>query len=502
MSNVIRNLSGFIQNAFISRQSWLNRLIDPRRNIDTECGHPEQILIGDYREMYDRGDIAARVINLYPEECWMENPEIYEIEDAGIVTEFEQSLKAQERKHHLFALMQRADVLSGIGRFGIILIGYKDGKDLKDPVDGLNEETGEFNETAYDPSKLLYLRAFSEDAVSVQTLEGNTKNPRYGYARTYQITFQDNALGLRGSDVDGGKGSTAIEKVVHWSRVIHLADLRVNSDIYGTPRLQRVFNRILDLKKIAGGSGEMFWKGGFPGYSLETQPGLEDVTLDAEATKEEMEEFMNGLQRYIATTGMSVKSLTVQIADPRPHTEVQMQLIATSMGVPWRMFIGSEAAELASSQDSVSWNKKLNRRCGQYITPFLIDPLIERLVKLGCLAKPAEENGFTVEWEDFNSPSDQNKAEVAAKRMEAFSKYVAGGVDLLIPPREFFTLEMDYTDEEAEQIISASEERQVEVEEPEDERKELETERSLEREERSAEIQDESNSALRSRSTS
>jgi len=431
------------------RQEWIRKLLDVRRDVDAECQHPSDITIEDYVKAYTRRDISGRIVRLMPEESWVDDPEIYETDDPE-KTEFEKEWGRLEEEFHIYSTLQRADILSGVGRFGILIIGADDGGKLEDPLSlggGSKKPT----------RKLLYLRPFDESNVTVKTLERDSTSPRYGLPVTYEVEFAE--VDSVGSDIT----RTGIPRLVHWSRAIHLADNRTSSDVYGEPRLKLVYNRILDLMKVSGGSAEMFWKGGFPGLSLEALPdAVKDGSFqfgDAEktATKEQIESYQQGLQRYLALVGMSAKSLTVEVADPRPHAEIQLKLIATAMGVPWRVLIGSESAELASSQDMVTWNKRLNRRRTKYVEPFIIRPLIDRLMEASILPFIGEA-GYQVSWRDLNTPSEAHVAEVAEKKSSAIAKYVQGTGDLLIEPFHFLTLVLGMTDKQAEAIVKATSE--------------------------------------------
>jgi hypothetical protein len=440
-------LLNLVRNAFTARQAWLRKLLDPRRDLDLECGYPTALTTSDYYQLWKRGDIAARVVSVIPEETWSDDPDVYETEDAE-ETEFEKAWMELNKRLSIFSYLLRADVLSGIGRFGVVLIGLDDGAALNEPIEGMAEEEGQ---TSAQERQLLFLRPLDESLVTVKALETDLTNPRYGQPTSYQIQFADTAL----------ENSSSKAAEVHWSRIIHIADNRTNSEIYGQPRMERVFNRLLDLRKIAGGSGEMFWKGGFPGYSLETAAGdgENDVELDVEATKAQMTAYMDGLQRYIATVGLQVKSLSVEIADPGPHIDVQLKLVASALGVPWRVFIGSEAAQLASEQDTKTWNRRLARRRQNYVNPFIVRPFVERLIAVGVLPPLAEENSLCVDWPDLNSPADLEKAQVSATKTEALSKYVQAGIDTLIPPFLYLTLVLGMEDEEAQAVVDAAEEQ-------------------------------------------
>ena len=427
-----------LQNVLLERKLWLQRMLDPRRDIDYECGHPEIVTCEDYRRLFYRGDIAARVVSVWPEESWAERPVIFETEEET-ETEFERAWDSLDRRLHVLSCLQRADILSGIGRFGIVLLGLNDGRPLSEPATGINER----GEPEGNPKQeLLYLRPLDESLVSINELQGDPTNPRYGQPLWYDVRFEDQG----GVKVQSGR--------VHWSRVIHLADNRTSSDIYGTPRMEKVINRLLDIRKIAGGSGEMFWKGGFPGLSMEAMPNADEVVeFDREDLKGQLEAYMNGLQRYLATVGMTSKQLTVQVADPGPHLEVQLRLISVAIGVPWRIFLGSEAAQLASIQDMRAWNRRLHRRREDYLSPYVISPMLDRLINLGVLPRPTR---YNIHWPDLNSPSDSDKAEVAAKKTEALAKYVQGGCDILMPPFFFLTLFLGLSDAEARAVINDS----------------------------------------------
>lgn len=437
-------LNRFIASTATTLRSLLmRRSLDPRRDIWDECGYPEVITIQDYKNEFQRGDIAARVISLLPEDSWSQKPDVYETEDPD-ETEFEKAWEDLDKRKHIVAQMQRADVLSGIGRFGGLLLGLDDGGALETPVPGI-EEDGSATKSTPQKRELLYLRAFDETALRVETYQTNMANPRFGQPLFYSIQFTDTSLA-------GAKAATSAR--VHWSRIIHIADNRTDSEIYGAPRLEKVFNRLLDIQKIVGGSGEMFWRGGFPGLSIETPAGTpEDVEIDEAATKEQMEAYMNGLQRYIATLGLTVKSLAPQIADPKTHIESQIRMIAIAYGIPWRILMGAEVGQLASEQDVKNWNRRLTRRREDYITPFIIAPMVERLISVGVLPTPSE---YFISWPDLDSPSDSDIATVAERRTNALSKYATSGADVLVSPYHFLTKILGLEEDAAVSIIKDS----------------------------------------------
>jgi len=426
-------------NSYLMRREILAKVLDDKKDIDSECGYPAEIEIPQYKKMYDREGVGTRVTKVLPEESWSDSPEVYETEEAE-KTEFEKAFEALQKERNVFHYLQRVDVLSGIGRFGILLLGINDGKQLNEAVEGIDPKTG--NKTGTKQYKLLYLMTYDESVVTVKTVETDVRSPRYGLPTTYSVVIQDY----------GGTGEMQT-KEVHWTRIIHIADSREMSETYGTPRMKPVWNRLLDIRKILGGSGEMFWKGGFPGYSFETQPDSGDSQIDLEATKKQVEEYTNGLQRYMATNGMTIKALNPQVVDPTAHIDSQLRVIGLTLGIPYRILIGSEKAELASLQDTKTWNKRIKNRREKYVTPMIIRPFVDRMIIFGVLPEVAE---YQVHWPDLDTPSDKEKAEVSLTKTDAAAHYVQGSVDQLIPPKEFFMTFLGMSSDEADAIITAA----------------------------------------------
>lgn len=436
------------------RTEFLRFLLDGPRDIDAECGYPNWLTPDHYRIMYDREGIARRVVECEPEETWAMDPELYETEDATIDTPFEEAWDDFNKKHNAWHYLQRIDCLSGIGQFGILLLGVNDGKPLNEPVDGINDDGTYEDGLQLD---MLYMRPFSEEVVFVKLRQTDTTNRRYGMPLMYTIHFRDFPnWGIQAGEI--------VARDVHWSRVIHVADNRKMSEIYGTPRMQTVWNRLYDLRKIYSSSGEAFWKGGFPGLAFEVNPDLVDqgIEIDAESVREEFQKYANGLQRYLAVTGVTTKSLQPTISDPTGTVETHLKAIAISKGIPFRVLFGSEEGQLAGSQDHRVWNKRLAKRQSKYVNPMIIRPFIDRLIAFGILPKPEE---YFIDWPDLNTLSDTEKAQVASTRTQAMSTYAMGQASGLVPPRAYLHKELGYTMEEIDQMAEEAAEMEEQMQE-------------------------------------
>lgn len=430
-------------NALLDRAALLASSIDGSdRDLNAECGYPDTISTSDFKTQYARNGIAKRVVQCFPVESWQVAPLVRENEE-GEDTDFEagwaQLMKSRRPLHYL----ARADILSGIGRFGVILLGLDDGKPLDEPVDGITERG---DQKGQQQLNLTYLRVFDESVLTVDSTESDPTNPRYGRPTRYKIDFA--------TKTEAGTSTTT--QTVHWSRILHVADNLEMSEIYGTPRMQPVYNRIFDCRKLLGGSAEMFWQGAFPGLTIEGDPSLvaKGAELDIDSIREQIQNYINGMQRYIAVQGVNVKSLNNQVADPTAHIEIQLKVIAMTIGIPFRVLFGSEQAQLASREDARNWNARVAKRQADYLTPCLVRPFVDRLVTLGVL--PAPQDGYEIVWPDRLSASDSERAEVAKVQTEALAKYYQGGVDQIIPPETYLRVILQLSDEQVDAVMAAA----------------------------------------------
>jgi uncharacterized protein len=447
-----RLLKELLHNVATSRSELWKRLLDPRRDLDAECGYPDSkaaVPAATFQELYDREAIACRVVQVLPRESWQVTPEVYEAEDAEEATPFEeawdnlgrqlrgeQSFYQDESGSPVWECLKRADELSGIGQYGVVLLGVDDGeKDLARPA------------KAGKGRKLLYLRVFPESLAQAVRFEDDPSSPRFGQPTEYLVTFND----PRDVTQSAALGITTATRNVHWSRVVHVADNLGSSEVFGVPRMRPVLNRLLDLRKVYGASAEMYWRGAFYGLSLETNPALGGaVKVDREGVRDMMEDYSNGLQRYLTLMGMTAKVLSPTVVDPTPQIAVHIEAICIVLGIPIRVFKGSERGELASSQDDAAWNDRLKERQRNYLTPRVVVPLVDRLISLGVLPEP---KGYSVAWPDLTSQTDAEKASVAAQRTTAMGAYVGGQLDSLMAPLDYLTRELKYSEEEALAIL-------------------------------------------------
>ena len=384
------------------------------RDLYQALGYPQTISFDEYLIRYKRQDMAKAIINRPVKATWQGTLELVESENPK-ETPFEKAWRKLDRKFGLKTRLSRIDRLTGIGRYGILLLGLDDVRNRDDFI----------KPVASGVRKLKYIKTFSEKSALIDEYEINPKNRRYGMPKVYAIEV---------ADADAGS-STQVR--VHYSRVIHIIDDTLESEIFGTPRLEACFNRLMDIEKLVGGDAEMFWRGARPGYQNKLDPEYK-LTPEQEATlQDQIDEFEHNLRRIINLEGMTMESLAQQIADPKNHMDILLTCVSAETGIPKRILSGSERGELASTQDSGEWKTYVQSRREDHAEPRILRLLVDRFIELGILPTPEDE--YTVKWLDLFSISEKDRVDIGQKRSEALRSYTTNVLATsLVPPAAFY----------------------------------------------------------------
>jgi hypothetical protein len=237
------------------------------------------------------------------------------------------------------------------------------------------------------------------------------------------------------ADVASGNSSTVN---VHYTRVIHILEDHLESEVMGIPKLESVFNRLYDLEKLVGGDAEMFWRGARPGFQANVDKDFSMTPATKEDVKDQMDEYEHGLRRFLINQGIDLKALQQQIEDPKNHVDIQLTMISAVTGIPKRILSGSERGELASTQDTGEWKTYVQSRREDHAEPNIIFPFINRLIELKIL--PAPESGdYQVDWLDLFSISEKERVEIGKSRANAIREYTTNPLaQAVIPARAFY----------------------------------------------------------------
>lgn len=227
-----------------------------KRDLYLALGYPRELSISDYRSMYERGDIAERIIEAYPRGAWSGGADIQEDEDVNIITPFEEAVSKLIKRLSLWSKFYKADVLAGLGHYSVMIIGNGE--------DNLSSELSKLSSP--NPDAILYISCYPEDSAIIDELESNKSSSRFGLPLYYKVDFGIDTIGSTTRPRRTRNPNPSVK--VHWSRIIHIAEGTLTDEIYGKPRLRAVYNCLLDLIKVRGGGSEAAWQRMNPGMHI------------------------------------------------------------------------------------------------------------------------------------------------------------------------------------------------------------------------------------------
>jgi len=192
------------------------------RDVWSALGYPGdgKVKFDDYWLRYKRQDVAAAVIEKPVEGSWRQLPIIRGVEDDDV---FQKQWEELEDEHGIYRTLIRADIMSRIGQYSTVLIGFDGLEDVRltDPIESAE--------------KILYLQPYLQKHSQIKSYSGDSQDSRFGLPDIYSIQVDQ-------SETKPGSGTSTTSVDVHHSRILHIADNLVESNVYGMPALERVYN--------------------------------------------------------------------------------------------------------------------------------------------------------------------------------------------------------------------------------------------------------------------
>lgn len=422
----------------VSRMSMATRMgmqFGGTRDIYKALGYIRDPQFTDFLGRYKHHDIAKAIIDRPVNATWQGPIDLIE-SDESKDTELEKAWSTLIKTVKVKPILKRVDKLTGIGHYGVLLLG----------LDDVANKEGFQQPVRKGARKLKYLRPFGEQSAKIAMYENRASNERYGKPLLYEVQIQD---------VDNGAGMSVL---VHYTRVIHITDDPLESEVTGTPRLEAPFNRLFDLEKLVGGDAEMFWRGARPGYEGKVSPDYQMTKEMKEALIEQLDEYENDLRRFLINEGVDIQALVQQIADPANHVDVQLTMISAITGIPKRILSGSERGELSSAQDSTEWKDYVQARREDFAEPNIIRPFVDRLIELEILPTPSS-GDYMVKWNDLYSLSEKARVEIGKSRSNALREYTYTPLaQTIIPPKAFYEYFLGLTKEQITLVLAMCDE--------------------------------------------
>lgn len=388
------------------------------RDLYQTFGWKKDLGFVDYYSMYIRNAVAKAVIKRPANDTWAGDFEIVETDD-GKDTEFEKACKDLQKQLKLKTVFNRLDRITSLGNYGILLFGLSDCRTTADFAKPVRTGNG---------LRLLYLKPVTQQNAKISKYDTNPNSPRYGLPLIYSISLKS---------VNSTSGSTFQSVLnVHYSRVLHVSWDLLEDEVEGTPVLQSIYNNLMDIEKLAGGSAEMFWRGANPGLFGQVDPEFTMSSTDEQNLKEQVEAYVHQLRKFLISQGVEIKELTPAVADPTNHIKIQIALISAVTGIPQRILLGAEQGELASGQDANAWKVLIQNRRTEQAEQLIVRPFFDRLIEYQIVPTPS--TVYSVLWSDVFAPSEKERAETGKIRAAAIQQYLQNPIAVEIIPPEIF----------------------------------------------------------------
>lgn len=360
-----------------------------------------------FRDLYKharRSGIANRIAFGMPKSCWADG--------FSFTSDVELEKPILEETEHFFKkslnYLERADGLGRIGRFSALYVGVPDGLD---PIEPLGSVMG-------DALESIFLRPFAYDGIEIAAYEEDVNSERFGLPLLYQMWVR-----ARG---DTEKTIVRTKFVAHWSRVIHIAEHKLDSDIEGIPALEPIINRIVDIEKATGGASEAYFRGARPKVAFEVDPEFSGILLSNETAKDKFDDaakkFTDDWQDQIIAVGSKVTTHSPTLSSPIDTIKAALWDISAQTRYPIRLLTGEGSGQLAGSEDKLAYNVLVQDRRETFCSA-VVARLLEILGECGAITLPDE---YFIKWNKQDATTELEEAQIG--QIKAAALTAVGGV--------------------------------------------------------------------------
>ena len=374
---------------------------DGKRDLNDIYGYPDSVSV-DFQNLYQisrRDGIANRLTFGTARTCWREGFQVVEgDEEEERLTD---EIKAMV-KRGLIDKLERADILNRIGSFSVLFVGVPDGLDPKEPV----------GHVSGDGFKSIYFKPFAYDGIEISGTVQDPLNERFGLPEFYSVQKQS-----RG---DANKDVSVNSMVVHWTRIIHMSEGSLDSDIEGMGYLEPIYNRLLDINKTTGGASEAYFRNakGKIAYEVDkdfasTLTGEGKAALDEGAKK-----YTNEFQDHTFAAGSTVKTLVTPHYTPKDTVMVALWEISGYSGYPIRILTGEGSGQLAGSEDQLALNAIISDRQNVVCSSWVVR-LFEILAMAGMVKWDDE---WSIKFPKQSTTTEMQQAELDNKKADTLLK--------------------------------------------------------------------------------
>lgn len=355
------------------------------RDLYTIFGWERQLTAILCSALYATHGIAIVANDVPIDTTWRNDPKI-----TSNSAEFDKKIKLLNNRINLFGKLHDVDRISGIGRYGIMILGIA-GQEYKNKLENFKLD------------ELQKIDVYQESEVN---LEIEQKKSEDKVTAHYSIRYYN---------IAGEK--------IHPSRVIHIAEKSLDG-IFGRSRLIPIYNQLQDMWKVSGSTAEQFYMSASLLLSAQGREGYKIDETDGTKLQEKLLELVNRFKGFLVSNGFDIKNISPKIVSPKDSWEVQKEFICASRRIPKRILFGSEAGQLASTQDQANYYEQIEARQTNYVSKKVISPLIELLIAYSDLNSTT----YEILWDKLSSLTEKEVAESCNQYADTLKKLAEAGV--------------------------------------------------------------------------
>lgn len=406
---------------FLSESMAGNGLsLDTKRDLLwEEFGYPRTITDRMCRIAYERHPPAHAIVNRIHSKTWQHKPQIVE----SIEVSNKQSTKWEIDVNKIFSkalpAFMDADHKNIINKFSGLLIRYRDGLPLDQPVDAAEIARQGIAGVAG------FVSIWGE-SLRANKVDDDLQSDSFGKVILW--------------DVNQSRSETEqpIAATVHHSRIIIFAEGSIdNNHLNGRSIIEVGYNCLIDMQKARGGCAEGIAKNAsrpihinFDGAELDIDQLLASMGASSAADlnrmlNEDIRKLHTHIDAAIVTSGASVTPLSAPVPDPMNVWQVAANEVVSSAQLPFTIVFGQQTGRLASDQDQKDYAVLGAARQEKFID-YKIHALIDNLAAARAIEK---KDNFFVQWKTLLDVSESDKAAVLERYTNAMDKFslVSGG---------------------------------------------------------------------------
>jgi hypothetical protein len=389
-----------------------------KRSHYSDFGYPDAVTFSDYYAMYSRNGIASALVDKTTAKTWETTPWLMEFQPEKRPTETnergrevrigETQLEAQIRRKfqsiRFWQCVKEADRMSLVGEYSALILRYRDGERMDQPVTGVPGGLDGLHEVLPVWQGQLRVATWHDDPQSLE----------YGNPKMFEFNE---------ASIPSGESQRKTRSFsVHPDRVVIFSS---DGSTTGKAALEPSYNALLDLEKIVGAGGEGFYKNASQRLALEAQGddnALERLAQDynndpnqvLDAINEQMADFKAGFDKAWLMQGFKLVPIAVSMGDPEKPYNIALQVAAAPFGIPTKELVGNQTGERASTEDATEWAKANMARREDRVLPAIYS-VVNRLEAHGILPP----RDWYVDWASLIDATPDQQLERAERMVKA-----------------------------------------------------------------------------------